>query len=98
MSRLPVFLFAIVASALIPAVALADTPVATLQPGARVEYRFDYLGDGSAIKAVLSETDPNSLVMSMYGADQIDAVRRNESPTPIGRGTLLRGEVGLPVG
>ncbi len=72
--------------------ASADAPVSTLQPGARVEYRFDYRGDGSAIRVVASETDINNLVISIYTSDQIAAVRRNENPTPVGRATRLRDD------
>lgn len=92
MNRFRLAFFAAMAFALIPALASADAPVSTLQPGARAEYRFDYLGDGSAIKVELTETDPSSLVVSIYTSDLIDAVRRNESPTPIGRGMPVRAD------
>ncbi len=39
--------------ALSPARALADSPFATLLPGARAAYRFDYKGDRSRIEVAL---------------------------------------------
>ncbi len=77
---------------MIPAVAFADAPISTLKAGASAEYRFDYLGDGSPIKVELTETDPNKLVVSIYTADQIAAVRRGEAVMPVGRGTVVRAD------
>jgi hypothetical protein len=90
MNRFAGLLFA--ALALMPAAAFADAPVSTLQGGARVEYRFDYLGDGTPIQVELTETDPNSLVVSIYTSDQIAAVRRGEPVAPVGRGTVARAD------
>ncbi|MDE3091401.1 MAG: hypothetical protein KGJ80_18700 [Chloroflexota bacterium] len=92
MIRTKAFLCAGFLLALIPARALADAPVSTINGGARVEYRFDYLGDRSAIKVAVTDTDPNSLVVSVYTSDQIDAVRRGEPVAPVGRGTPVRGD------
>jgi hypothetical protein len=92
MNRFTIFFLAAVIFGLVPAAALADEPVTTIQAGARIEYRFDYVGDGSAIKVEATETDPNSLVVSIYTSDKIDAVRRNEPTPPTGRGTQVRGD------
>ncbi len=92
MIRFKLLLLVAFACALIPAAVFADAPVSTIQPGARTEYRLDYLGDGSAIKVLLTETDPSSLVVSVYTSDQIDAVRRNEQPVPKGRGMPTRAD------
>ncbi len=81
-----------IALALIPAVVFADPPISTLQAHTRTEYRFDYLGDGSPIKVELTQTDPSSLVVSIYTSDQIDAERRGDAVTPVGRGTPTRAD------
>ena len=73
-------------------VAFAQTPLSSIQGGKRVEYRLDYAGDGSAIRVLATETDVNNLVISVYTSDQIDSVRRNEKPTPVGLATRLRDD------
>jgi hypothetical protein len=92
MNRFTVFVLAVITSAMIPAVALAQAPLSTLQAGKSAEYRLDYLGDGSPIQVELTETDPNSLVVYVYTSDQIAAVHRGEKVTPIGRGTPTRAD------
>ena len=92
MNRFTVLFLATVLVGLIPAVALADEPITTVDGGARIEYRFDYLGDSSTIKVEVTQTDPDDLVVSVYTSDKIDAVRRNEPTPPTGRGTKVRGD------
>lgn len=77
----------------IPAIIVyAQAPVSTLQGNRRAEYRFEYRGDGSPIHVVASETDINHLVISIYTAEQIDALQRVENITPTGRATRLRDD------
>ena len=71
-------------------IAHADTPTTTLLPGVRADYRFDYLGDGSQIKVALDGADPNAVTLSIYTPAQLEAVRRGETVTPIGRGMPSR--------
>jgi len=87
------FLIGIVAFLSIPAIVLdAQTPLSKLQGKGRAEYRFEYHGDGSAIRVLATETDINDLVISIYTAEQLDAVRRGENVTPTGRATRLRDD------
>ncbi|HEX7587502.1 MAG TPA: hypothetical protein VF478_04235, partial [Anaerolineae bacterium] len=92
MNRFTVLLFAVLLLGSIPAVAWADEPITTIEGGARIEYRFDYLGDNSTIKVEVTQTDPDDLVVSVYTSDKIDAVRRNEPTPPTGRGAKVRGD------
>ena len=92
MYRFAVLLLAAVIVGLVPTAVWADEPITTIQPGARIEYRFDYLGDSSTIQVEVTQTDPDDLVVSVYTSDKIDAVRRNEPIPPTGRGTKVRGD------
>lgn len=74
----------------IPTGVNADVLVATLSAGARAEYRFDYRGDGSPIKVALDGAAANSVAVWIYTPAQIEAMRRGETLTPIGRGTPNR--------
>lgn len=74
-------------------VTFAQTPPLTsIQGGKRIEYRLYYAGDGSAIKVVASETDVNNLVISVYTTEQIEAVRRGEVITPVGRASRTKDD------
>ncbi|MBI4791019.1 MAG: hypothetical protein HY782_28650 [Chloroflexi bacterium] len=64
----------------------ADAPYVTLLPGLRADYRFDYRGDGSQIRVALDASDANAVTLSIYTPEQIEAVRRGETVTPVGRG------------
>ena len=72
--------------------AYADTPTSSIPGGKRIEYRFDYSGDGSPILVVATQTDVTNLVISIYTSDQIEAVRRGEKPAPVGRATKARDD------
>lgn len=71
-------------------IAYADTPTSTLLPGVRADYRFDYRGDGSQIKVAIDGSDPTAVALSIYTPAQLEAVRRGEVVTPIGRGMPSR--------
>jgi hypothetical protein len=68
----------------------ADAPFTTLPAGARADYRFDYRGDGSQIKVALDASDANGITLAVYTPAQIEAMRRGETVTPVGRGTPSR--------
>ncbi len=70
--------------------AQADGPSGTLQPGARVDYRFDYRGDGSQIRAALDSSDSQWLTLSIYTPSQVESLRRGGAVDPVGRGTPSR--------
>ena len=75
---------------LMPLVAHADVPPVNLQPGQRVEFQFNYNGDGSLIQLTLSGTVPDSLVLSIYTPEQVAAMARGENPVAIGQGSVYR--------
>ncbi len=64
----------------------ADTPTVTLLAGAKIDYRFDYRGDGSQIRVAIDDTDASALELGVYTPAQVDALRRGETVTPVGRG------------
>ncbi len=70
--------------------ARADGPSGTLQPGARIDFRFDYRGDGSQIRVALDSSDSQWLTLSVYTPDQAETLRRGGTVDPIGRGTPSR--------
>lgn len=90
MNRFKWFLLALFAFATLPFVAYADAPLTTLQGGAHAEYRFDYVGDGSPIDVLVTDTDPSKLSVSIYTSDQIEQVRSGQVVSPVGRGTPPR--------
>ena len=67
-------------------VALGDAPYVTLLPGVRADYRFDYRGDGSQIRVAVDTSDVKAVTLSIYTPTQLEAQRRGEAVTPVGRG------------
>ena len=61
--------------------------VVTLLPNAKAEYRFDYRGDNSPMRVMLSAPGVQNLGLWIYTPSQIAAMGRGEQPQPIGRGT-----------
>lgn len=88
-------LFALGAVIWFSAPAHAQTPPAAtgLMPGQRVHYRFDYRGDGSAIKVALDAPAAfnmslqSRVTMEIYTPEQLAAIQRGETSQPIGRGS-----------
>jgi hypothetical protein len=72
---------------MLPALVVAQTPYNTILPGAQVEYRFTYRGDGTPIKVAFDGADVQSAAVLIYTPQQVDAMARGEKPEPIGRGT-----------
>jgi hypothetical protein len=70
--------------------AQADGPSGTLQPGARIDYRFDYRGDGTQIRIALDSSDSQWLSLSIYTPSQAETLRRGGTVDPVGRGTPSR--------
>ncbi len=82
---------AIIGAAALSASAFAQVPWTELAPGARDDYRFDYRGDGSAIKIGLNTSDPADTLLAIYDPAKYDALKnRGENPTPAGIGTPSR--------
>lgn len=93
MKRSLTILFGIVLFLTIPAIAVfAQAPVSTVQGNRRVEYRFDYKIENSTITLIAAQTDIVNLAISIYTAEQIEALRRGENVTPTGRATRLRDD------
>jgi hypothetical protein len=91
MTRIPVVvLLTLLLFFSIYAPALADGPSGTLLPGARVDYRFDYRGDGSQIRVALDSSDSQWLTLSIYTPSQAETLRRGGTVDPVGRGTPSR--------
>lgn len=78
-----VFVVLFVASA---ALASAQSPQFTLLPNQRTEFRFEYLGDGSAITIAFDSPGAINVTLSIYTPAQLDANARGEIVNPVGRG------------
>jgi len=76
-----------ISCALVPLVALAQAPQFTLLPNQRVEFRFDYGGDGLPITIAFDSPGATGVELSIYTPAQLDAIFRGETVNPIGRGT-----------
>ena len=73
-------------------VVFAQTPQSTVQGNSRVEYRFDYLGDGSPVRVLAEQTDVNNLLVFIYTQERFEALRRGENVEPNGRATRLKDD------
>jgi hypothetical protein len=93
MKRYSAILWGVVLFLTLPALAaIAQTPISTVQGNRRIEYRFDYKIENSTITIIATQTDVVNLVISIYTAEQMEAVRRGENVTPTGRATRLRDD------
>ncbi|MBI5305400.1 MAG: right-handed parallel beta-helix repeat-containing protein [Chloroflexi bacterium] len=83
-----VMLGAMLAFAMTPA--HAQTPAATLLPGQRAQWRFDYTGDNSTIRIAFNSPGAYRVTMEVFTPEQIAAMQRGEQPKPVGLGTPTR--------
>jgi hypothetical protein len=60
-----------------------------LPGGAKVEYRFDFTGNGT-VRVGFKSPGATNVVMSVYNPAQVAQLQRGEQPTPIGRGSPTR--------
>jgi hypothetical protein len=70
--------------------AYAQAATVTVPPSARVEYRFDYSGNGSAIRIGFKSPGATNVTMSVYNPGQVALLQRGEQPQPVGRGSSSR--------
>jgi hypothetical protein len=68
----------------------AQGATVTLPAGARVEYRFDYAGNGSTIRVGFKSPGATNVMMSVYNPGQVVLLQRGEQPQPVGRGSSSR--------
>lgn len=61
----------------------------TLPGGAKVEYRFDFTGNGT-VRVGFKSPGATNVVMSVYNPAQVAQLQRGEQPQPIGRGSPSR--------
>lgn len=68
----------------------AQGATASLPAGARVEYRFDYAGNGTTVRVGFKSPGATNVTMSVYNPGQVAQLQRGEQPQPVGRGSASR--------